>query len=305
MHEDKERVGENLCPCGDIIYRRKSMLGKRTKLTAENEWEFLGTKQNYRVVGAGMPVILLHGSMIANPWGGFEMDLAKHFKVYLPDLPGFGASEAVEGRVHDTQLFAEAFGQFIKTVKLEQAPIIAFSLGAVVAVKTAALNAALGELVLVGLPIRLESKLLEQVCRMPLLARRVLAANELTRGGLVLSVLRDIIGVSEAQFLPTYLRLLKTTDVRAMIDADWVSEVEKELPWYLHRVKNPMRYVYGERDKLKRGAEKWLAGKIHVVKGAGHDVFVGQPEETLKLLRQLLERKPTFWDKIKKWIGSW
>ena len=203
------------------------MLGKRIKLAVEHEWDFLGSKQSYRKLGQGLPVVLLHGSMVADPWDGFEKRLAEHFEVYVPDLPGFGASDAIEGRVHDTQLFSEALAEFLKHSKLEQAPIIAFSLGAVVAVKTASGGGTLGKLILVGLPIRLESKLLDQICRMPLIARRVLATDELTRGGVLLAILKDVIGITEAKFLPKYLNLLRTTDVRAMVDTDLISEVEK------------------------------------------------------------------------------
>ncbi len=85
------------------------MSNKRTILPREREYEFSGAKLNYRVTGSGKPVILLHGSMVADPWGGFEKLLARHYQVYLPELPGFGASETVPGRVHDTQLFGEAF----------------------------------------------------------------------------------------------------------------------------------------------------------------------------------------------------
>ncbi len=277
------------------------MLGKRIKLAVEHEWDFLGSKQSYRKLGQGLPVVLLHGSMVADPWDGFEKRLAEHFEVYVPDLPGFGASDAIEGRVHDTQLFSEALAEFLKHSKLEQAPIIAFSLGAVVAVKTASGGGTLGKLILVGLPIRLESKLLDQICRMPLIARRVLATDELTRGGVLLAILKDVIGITEAKFLPKYLNLLRTTDVRAMVDTDLISEVEKELPWYLNRITNPVWFVYGEHDKLKNGAEKWLQRRIMVVKGAGHDVFIGRPEATLTLIRRILEKQQSLWDKIRRW----
>ncbi|OGD09423.1 hypothetical protein A2397_01910 [Candidatus Amesbacteria bacterium RIFOXYB1_FULL_44_23] len=277
------------------------MLGKRIKLAVEHEWDFLGSKQSYRKLGQGLPVVLLHGSMVADPWDGFEKRLAEHFEVYVPDLPGFGASDAIEGRVHDTQFFSEALAEFLKHSKLEQAPIIAFSLGAVVAVKTASGGGTLGKLILVGLPIRLESKLLDQICRMPLIARRVLATDELTRGGVLLAILKDVIGITEAKFLPKYLNLLRTTDVRAMVDTDLISEVEKELPWYLNRITNPVWFVYGEHDKLKNGAEKWLQRRIMVVKGAGHDVFIGRPEATLTLIRRILEKQQSLWDKIRRW----
>jgi pimeloyl-ACP methyl ester carboxylesterase len=278
------------------------MSGKRMKLTPEREYEFLGAKLNYRVIGSGESVILLHGSLISDPWDGFEKLLASFYQVYLPELPGFGASEAVEGRVHDSQLFGEALAEFIKVTGLSRAPIIAFSLGTVVAIRTAAAGEFLGKLILVGMPIRLESKLLEQIMRLPLPARHALAANEITRGGLVLGILKDIIGMADKGFALKYLNLLKTTDPRAMVDANLIEEVEKDLPWLIQQVKNPMWFVYGDKDGLRRGAEKWLKRRIKVVAGSGHDVFVSQPEATLKLINLYLKPENwwrRWWEKLK------
>jgi pimeloyl-ACP methyl ester carboxylesterase len=273
----------------DKIFSQNEMAGKRIKLPVENEFNFLGARLNFQVLGEGRPVILLHGSMIADPWGGFEKQLARYYRVFLPHLPGFGASEAVEGRVHNTELFSEALTEFAKAVGLGKAPVIAFSLGTVVAVRAAAAKGIGGKLVLVGMPIRLESPFLNQIMRLPLPARHMLAANEITRGGLLLTTLKDIVGTADKAFVGRYLQLLRTTDPRAMVDADLVEEVEKDLPWLLQQVKNPMWFVYGEHDRLLRGAEKWLKRRIHVVKGAGHDVFVSQPKEMLRLVRLYLE----------------
>jgi pimeloyl-ACP methyl ester carboxylesterase len=275
------------------------MNGKRIVLQRENEFNFLGANLNYRVWGKGKPVILLHGSMISGPWNGFEKLLAGDFRVYMPELPGFGASEAVEGRVHNTELFAEALLEFIKQTHLQQAPVVAFSLGTVVAVRAAATGRLKGTLVLVGMPIRLESPLLEGIIRLPLVARHALAANEITRGGLLLAILKDVIGTSDKAFAGKYFRLLKTTDPRAMVDANLIEEVEKDLPWLLQQVHNPIWFVYGEHDKLRTGADKWLKRKIHVVRGAGHDVFVSQPKQMRKLINWYL--KPSgFWFRLRE-----
>ena len=217
--------------------------------------------------------------------------------MYLPELPGFGASETVPGRVHDTQLFGEALTEFARVTGLTRAPVIAFSLGTAVAIRAAAGKGIKGKLVLVGMPIRLESPLLEKIMRLPLPARHALAGNEITRGGLLLTVLKEIIGMADKAFAPKYLKLLNTTDPRAMVDANLIEEVEKDLPWLIQQVKNPMWFVYGEHDKLKAGAEKWLKRKVHIIRGAGHDVFVSRPKETLRLIRLYLE-PGGFWYRI-------
>jgi pimeloyl-ACP methyl ester carboxylesterase len=273
----------------------------RIKVPVENTFRFEGVLLNYRIVGEGRPVILLHGSMVADIWGGFEKLLGKHYKVYLPELPGFGASEAVDGQLHNTELFARALSSFLKYTELERAPVIAFSLGTVVAIKAATISNICGEFILVGMPVRLESKLLQKVIQMPLAARRALATSELARGGILLSILRDVIGTADRGFALKYLSLLKTSDIRAMVDGDPTIEVEKDLPWLLSRVTNKMYFVYGEHDKLRQWGEKLLGREIIMIDDAGHDVFMSQPEKTLKVVMRILDKKQTFWEKIWDW----
>jgi pimeloyl-ACP methyl ester carboxylesterase len=274
---------------------------ERVKVAPEQTFNFEGAKLNYRIVGQGSPVVLLHGSMVADLWNGFEKQLGKYYRVYLPELPGFGASEAVEGKIHNMELFARAFAAFVKRAGLESVPIIAFSLGTTVAIKAAGQGEIGGRLILVGMPVRLESKLLERIMQMPVPARRILAKSELARGGILLSILKDVIGTADSGFAIQYLKLLRTSDVRAMVDVDPITDVEKDMPWYLGRLKNRMDFIYGEKDKLRDGAEKFLGRKIRIVAGAGHDIFVSKPKDSLNLLREMLDEQSSRWERVKQW----
>jgi pimeloyl-ACP methyl ester carboxylesterase len=272
----------------------------RIKLPFDSTYDFLGAKLNYKVKGRGEPVVLLHGSIIADPWFGFEELLAREYQVYMPELPGFGASETVFGRVHDTELFAEAFAAFVRKANLVNVPVIAFSMGTVVAARAAAAGNVKGKLIMVGMPTSLESPLLKSIIDLPLPARHILAQNEIARGGVLLAILADVIGMADRKFTGKYLELLKTSDVRAMVDTDYIDEVEKDLPWVLQQVNNPKWFVYGEYDKLKVGADRLLGKKILVVSEAGHDVFAGNPKETMKIVRRLITNNGDIG--IIKWI---
>lgn len=49
---------------------------------------------NFRMMGSGSPVVLLHGFCETNQiWGVFANLIAQRFRVIIPDLPGFGSSE--------------------------------------------------------------------------------------------------------------------------------------------------------------------------------------------------------------------
>jgi pimeloyl-ACP methyl ester carboxylesterase len=240
------------------------------------------------------PIILLHGSLIADPWEGFDKLLEQKYKVYKPILPGFAGTATIPGRIHNTELFAEALGDFIKANGLFRAPLIAFSLGSVVAIKTAASGDHRGDLILVGMPVRFESPLMEQIISLPLPARHALAFNEIARGGLLWAILNDLIGPIDLKKASEYLQKLKETDVRAMVDTNPIEEIEKDLPWLLPQVKNRMRFVYGEYDKLKSGAENKIRRKLWLIKNAGHNVFADNPKQTLETINKLL----SWWGRI-------
>lgn len=56
-----------------------------------------GLTLSWHEAGAGLPLILLHGSGPGvSAWSNFQYNLpefAKHFRVIMPDMPGFGASD--------------------------------------------------------------------------------------------------------------------------------------------------------------------------------------------------------------------
>lgn len=57
------------------------------------------TSLNFTVRGEGNPVLLIHGfPMNQHIWDNFAPSLARDFKVYTIDLPGFGNSVLAEGR---------------------------------------------------------------------------------------------------------------------------------------------------------------------------------------------------------------
>ncbi len=91
----------------------------------------------YRDVGAGEPVILLHGSpgAIAD-YRYLEPELTKSFRVIIPDLPGFGRSERW---LPDYGIKAEAryVLALMDFLKLERAQLIGFSMGSGVALHVA------------------------------------------------------------------------------------------------------------------------------------------------------------------------
>lgn len=268
----------------------QSFKTSRSRLPKNKIYIFKGSKMSYSIIGKGPAIVLLHGSMTSDPWKGFEKELAKYYKVYLPHLPGFGASETVNNRLHNTELFSEAFSLFIKNTQLEKAPIIAFSLGTVVAVKAVSKGCSDGKLILIGMPLRISSEKLKIASLIPIWVRRILGSTIWGRSKILIPILRDVIGIADKKRNAQLLKELKTTDTRALVDLDPYKEVESQMPKLLKKLKNEVIYIYGANDKLLKTSKSLIKNPI-IIKEADHNVFRSQPKNTLNILKRHIIKK--------------
>ena len=59
---------------------------------------------HYYCGGQGKPLIVVHGGGIgAKSWIEPVTELLKHYRVYVPDLPGFGKSQSPKEYFHNLQ----------------------------------------------------------------------------------------------------------------------------------------------------------------------------------------------------------
>jgi 4,5:9,10-diseco-3-hydroxy-5,9,17-trioxoandrosta-1(10),2-diene-4-oate hydrolase len=99
--------------------------------------EVKGLSIHYKSTGHGQPIIFIHGG--ANDWHEWKKNIpffARHFSIYVPDLPGFGLSQKPDEPVspHSLALFLK---EFMDSLSINRAHIIAHSLGGMVAIATA------------------------------------------------------------------------------------------------------------------------------------------------------------------------
>ena len=92
---------------------------------------------NYHDVGAGAPVLLLHGSgpgvsAMAN-WRHTMGPLSEHFRVLAPDMVGFGYTSRPEGTVYGPDTWVAHVVGFLDALGIERTHIIGNSLGARIA----------------------------------------------------------------------------------------------------------------------------------------------------------------------------
>ena len=97
-----------------------------------------GRRVRYLVTGEGDPVILVHGLSASTHWWIRNVsELASHYRVYLVDLPGFGAMRFHRSRF----VFANAASwllSWMEAVGLKRAHFIGHSMGGYICMQIAA-----------------------------------------------------------------------------------------------------------------------------------------------------------------------
>ncbi len=90
-----------------------------------------GIKIHYRILGKGESIVLLHasprsGRMLEN----FGKMLSEHFKVIIPDFPGYGYSEAIPQKVETLYDVVPYLEDFFEALNLEKPSIYGTATGA-------------------------------------------------------------------------------------------------------------------------------------------------------------------------------
>jgi pimeloyl-ACP methyl ester carboxylesterase len=253
--------------------------------------------------GEGPPVVLLHGPAgYAAHWMGVIPGLAKHHRVIVPDLPGHGASEVVDGKLNLEHLLAWLDELVWRTCAAP--PLLVGQLigGALAARFAAAHGERLSGLALV------DSFGLAPFAPAPQFGRALgeFAADPsvATHRGLWrqcafdLEALRDRIGERWQPFEAYNIERARNPGVQAAVAA-----LMQELalpaiaPATLERIRVPTTLVWGRHDlatplAVAEAASARYGWPLQVIENANDDPPVERPEELLRVLRTILE--PSF-----------
>ena len=116
----------------------RSLLAQSPSGAAAKDVTVLGFKLHYLEAGRGAPVVLLHGlGGDGSRWGPTIAPLAKDFHVFALDQIGFGQSDKPLANYH-TGMLAEFLVDFLRAVNVPRASLVGNSMGASVALYTAA-----------------------------------------------------------------------------------------------------------------------------------------------------------------------
>jgi pimeloyl-[acyl-carrier protein] methyl ester esterase len=262
----------------------------------------MSTHLHVESVGAGPPLVLLHGwAMHSGMWGSVVADLAPRFRVHAVDLPGHGHSVAVAPWTLDA-VVGEVDAVFAGHD--EPLAVVGWSLGGVVAQRWA-----------VAVPQRIGR--LALVCTTPCFVARddwpdAMAAATLAKFGDELSVAYRL---TLLRFLSLQLRgsddgkatlavmrghLFARSDPAPAVLAEALGALAAtDLRAHAPEIRQPALVIAGERDTLTPcGAGEWLAramphARFSTIAGAAHAPHLSHPLEFRAALDGFLDDRAT------------
>lgn len=84
---------------------------------------------NYKIIGDGNPIVLLHGYLEnMKMWEDYAEELSKDYQVIIVDLPGHGESETFD-EIHTMELLAGQVNQTLGFLGISEALIVGHSMG--------------------------------------------------------------------------------------------------------------------------------------------------------------------------------
>jgi pimeloyl-ACP methyl ester carboxylesterase len=267
----------------------------------ERRLQLAGVSTAVLVGGEGPPVVLLHGpGAYAAHWMGVIPGLVATHRVIAPDLPGHGASEAVDGVLGAGRVLAW-LGELVERTCVSPPAVVGQLLGGAIAAHFAIAHGdRLSRLVLVdtfGLtefqPASEFGRALQQFMAQP---------TERTHQDLWrhcafdLDSLRRRIGEVWEPFEAYNLDRARTPSVQAAVATLMEQFGMPAIPAAdLARIAVPTTLIWGRHDRatplaVAEAASARYGWPLRVIENANDDPPVEQPEELLRPLREALDR---------------
>jgi pimeloyl-ACP methyl ester carboxylesterase len=226
--------------------------------------------------GAGEPLVVLHHDIGTPGWIPFYEQLARHYSVYVPELPGFGTSSPLEWARHPRDV-AAVMQQFLNRLGLTAITLVGLGFGGWLAAEMAACNETrLRQLVLVGAAgLRPpDGEIQDQFLS---------AAGEYIRSGFADPAAFE----STFGAIPSAEQELAWDIHREVIARiTWKPYmVSYQLPALLTGLTVPTLVVWGAQDKIvplsagERYARLIPGARLVVLEGAGHFIEIEQPDQ--------------------------
>jgi pimeloyl-[acyl-carrier protein] methyl ester esterase len=247
---------------------------------------------HFRTCGQGPPLVLVHGwGFDAGVWDEVAAALALEWRVYCPDLPGYGGSRGAPAPGD-----LAALGEALVSAVPARAVWLGWSLGGMACLQIAARwPAAVDRLIVVAANARFTKAADWPHAVDPAVLQGFACALETDcRGTLMRFVALQVQDSDRKLEVQRRLRQhLSEKDETPVETLRWGLEIlqRADLRPSLARVRCPTLLVFGDRDPLAplgaaRAMSEGLPGAVlQVIQGAGHAPFLSHPVRFLAALR--------------------
>jgi pimeloyl-ACP methyl ester carboxylesterase len=238
-------------------------MGRRSLKVTRERVQAAGKRISYEAAGSGDPIVLVHGLSGSTQWWSRNVRaLAKRYRVFLVDLPGFGTMRQPL-RSYPLSKAATWLKAWMEAVGLERAHLVGHSMGAYISIRLAAASPQLVDRLILVTPggFRMRRSQL----------------------GYVLPLLKAI-----RHTTPAFLPVLARDAVRAGPLALWRAGREllaEDIEEDLAAVTAPVLLLFGEKDTLVPPSIGPIMrnmisnSQLLVMRGAGHVPMFDRPRE--------------------------
>lgn len=278
---------------------------------AHQRWLHIdGLRIRYLVSGErGPPILLLHGGGIDSAslsWRLALEALAPYYRVYAPDLPGYGASDK-PNIAYTTEFFIDFVQKLLDALRLSRVSLIGLSMGGAIALGVA-LRAPerVEKLVLVdsyGLQERLQAHFFVwALTRWPRLHNVAVLPMRYSRTLLKLGIW--MLAGNPSFITPEILEEVAQWARQPKARRAFASWLRDEIRWNsvrtnflgeLGRIEAPVLLIHGERDRIvpvevaRRAQRLFKNAQLYVIPQCGHWAPRERPEEVHRVVLEFLK----------------
>ncbi len=246
-----------------------------------------GKKTQLTILGEGPPLLYLHSAGGETEPIAFHHKLAEKFTVYLPAHPGFALSEGLD-QIDDIYDLAWHYVDMLDELKLENVPVVSYSLGAWTAAEVKLIRPNLiGPMVMIaaaGLHVDgapMEELFIDSFDKL----RELLFFDSQSQQAI------DYFPADTND--PRILMWLRAREATARVG--WNPYLhDPKLAGHLHRLDSPVQVIWGRHDKLiplahgEYYAEYLPNAKLTILEECGHMVPYEKTDEAAALALDFL-----------------
>lgn len=244
---------------------------------------------HYLTGGCGDPLMVIHGGANgARAWRKNVAELAKYYTVYVPDLPGFGHSQPMEGNCHIPEL-VDFVDDFSDELGLKSFHLVGHSLGGGIALSY-----------VLRFPHKVKKLVLVSsmfLGREVALWARFLSHFPVSRaiGAAVIGILKGVKWVAERLFAGVEF-MLPFSKVSIGLGTSIITLREQAIV-LMHRLSEvmvPTLVVWGAKDPIVPVEHAYAAAelipdcRVHIFEDCGHSVYRERIPEFSRLLTSFL-----------------